>query len=223
MLGIVSKKPTEDDLAAVAIDAATLLLDATAAAPVKPNFYAQVAARMIDADTARFKSKYHSTLTSVFVGRKILSSQSSNAREQSSKEDACSGGSVRGIRDSRHTEMHKVVLAAKDFRLAQRGPLTINAPFDSFEPLTVGMAELHSPEVHQETVEAASRKFLESLVAHGRVEMPGKSTKKYMAAAGAKRKLHTHRLVKAGKGFRLERQQRLLCGCASTGAYEEID
>jgi hypothetical protein len=166
---------------------------------------------MIDADTARFKSKYHSTLTSVFVGRKILSSQVVTPVSKVPKKMRAQAAAF-AVSGSRHTEMHKVVLAAKDFGLP-KGPLTINAPFDSFEPLTVGMAELHSPEVHQETVEAASRKFLESLVAHGRVEMPGKSTKKYMAAAGAKRKLHTHRLVKAGKGFRLERQ-RFLCGCA---------
>ena len=49
MLKLRSIHPTQADLAAIAGDFAQLLMDATAAAPVQPNYYAQVAAHVIDA------------------------------------------------------------------------------------------------------------------------------------------------------------------------------
>src|SRR6185436_17936310 len=64
--------PDTSDLLAVAQDYAQLLLSAITAAPVQPNFYAQVAAHMIDADTAQFNGKYRSVLTGVFVDRNII-------------------------------------------------------------------------------------------------------------------------------------------------------
>src|SRR5262249_31658708 len=72
MLAARAKKPKDADLVAVAKDIAALLSDATAAAPVQPDYYAQVAAHMIDADAARFAGKYREILTEVFVGRKIV-------------------------------------------------------------------------------------------------------------------------------------------------------
>ena len=48
MLHAKSKKPKDADFVAVAKDLAALLSDATAAAPIQPDYYAQVAAHMID-------------------------------------------------------------------------------------------------------------------------------------------------------------------------------
>ena len=72
MLKIRSKSPTQADLATVAKDIAQLLMDATAAAPVQPDYFAQVASHIIDADTARFGGKYRSALTATFVKRLIV-------------------------------------------------------------------------------------------------------------------------------------------------------
>ena len=72
MLNIRSKSPTQADLATVATDFAQLLMDATAAAPVQPDYFAQVASHIIDADTARFAGKYRSALTTTFVKRLIV-------------------------------------------------------------------------------------------------------------------------------------------------------
>ena len=47
-------------------------MDATADAPVQPNYFSQVAAHIIDADTARFSGKYRDALIKTFVGRLIV-------------------------------------------------------------------------------------------------------------------------------------------------------
>ena len=75
MLKIRSANPKDADLVAVANDAARLLMDATTGAPVQPDYYAQVASHMIDADTARFGGKYRSALTKTFVKRKMIPPQ----------------------------------------------------------------------------------------------------------------------------------------------------
>jgi hypothetical protein len=64
--------PSVDDLAAVTADAARLLIDAVASAPLQPDFFAQVGTRLIDADTAAFAGRYGGVITDVLVGRRIL-------------------------------------------------------------------------------------------------------------------------------------------------------
>src|SRR6185312_16383406 len=75
MLKIRSANPKDADLVAVATDIAKLLMDATTGAPVQPDYYAQVASHMIDADTARFAGKYRSALTKTFLKRKMIPPQ----------------------------------------------------------------------------------------------------------------------------------------------------
>ena len=72
MLRDAGASPSADDLAAVAAAAARLVIDAVAAAPVQPDFFAQVGARLIDVDAAVFAGRYGAVITDVLVGRRIL-------------------------------------------------------------------------------------------------------------------------------------------------------
>jgi hypothetical protein len=72
MLRATVASPSVDDLAAVTADAARLLIDAVASAPLQPDFFAQVGTRLIDADTAAFAGRYGGVITDVLVGRRIL-------------------------------------------------------------------------------------------------------------------------------------------------------
>ena len=72
MLGETGAAPSADDVAAVAAAAARLLIDAVAAAPVRPDFFSLVGAGMIDVDTAVYAGRYRAVITDVLVGRRIL-------------------------------------------------------------------------------------------------------------------------------------------------------
>ena len=72
MLRDTGASPSADDLAAVAAAAARLVIDAVAAAPLQPDFFAQVGARMIDVDATVFAGRYGAVITDVLVGRRIL-------------------------------------------------------------------------------------------------------------------------------------------------------
>lgn len=66
-------QPDSDALLKVAHDAALLLVIAAKEAPIVPDFYGEVALRMLDADQDRFAGKYASAVRSAFVKRGILS------------------------------------------------------------------------------------------------------------------------------------------------------
>ncbi len=70
--------PTEEELLAVTSDMADILIEGVRQAPVVPNFYAQVAAAMVQASTARNQA-YSDVLKAVFADRHILSLESVTA------------------------------------------------------------------------------------------------------------------------------------------------
>ena len=235
MLAIRSKKPTTTDLAAVALDWALLLLDATAAAPVQPNFFAQVASHIIDADTVRFHGTYRSVLTDTFVCRKIIPASAVQPLLESkrplSKQARQFAAHV--TRPTRQVGTHRVNLPAKDFGLPS-GDLVVQVPLEQKPALMVSSALLHGETANTNAFERASHRFVSMLFAHDRVDT-GKVRRTrssvsaaYSAKQGAtKRKsrltskrsqqlppIHTHALVKAGKGLRLVRRL-FVCGCFS--------
>ena len=87
MLRDTGPSPSADDLAAVAAAAARLVIDAVAAAPVQPDFFAQVGARLIDVDAAVFAGRYGAVITDVLVGRRILTA----ATAPGDRSDAATG------------------------------------------------------------------------------------------------------------------------------------
>ncbi len=229
MLDIRSKKPTEDDLAAVALDWALLLLDATAAAPVRPDFFAQVASHVIDADTVRFHGKYRKALTDTFVARKIIPASSVqpllDSKSKLSKQALAFAAHV--TRPAREVGMHKVNLPAKDFGLPA-GDLVVQVPLEQKPALMVSSTLLHGETANNDAFEQASHRFVSMLFAHDRIDTGNVRRSRVTASPqrGTKRvasprkdrtgeqlpRIHTHALVKAGKGLRLVRRL-FVCGC----------
>ena len=82
MFKIGPSSPAADqssELAAVSLDAGTLLIDGIRLATVGPNFYSQVAAGMVQADKTLNSGRYASALVSSFVKRGILDTSSAVA------------------------------------------------------------------------------------------------------------------------------------------------
>jgi hypothetical protein len=213
MLKIKSSNPTQDDLGAVAAALAQLLMDATTAAPVKPDYFAQVASHMIDADTVRFAGKYRSALVATFVKRLIV--PKSAVAALSAHKGKISGKAAFGMMTSAAApakpQIQKVVLSGKEFGLADK-PLLVPAPSDQ-KPFLMVAAALAHRHTGPDTVEQATHRFVKMLFAHNRVDTES-STKKLGVTAGTPRdKLRkTHVLLKTKQGFTLTR--RLFdCGC----------
>ena len=117
-------------VALAAQDMGKLLLTAVAAAPIDPSYYAQVAAHMIDADTALFSGKYRTPLTDVFVARKILPAQAVQALAKPKRRASAParGMAAMATRPAVATATHTVELNAKKFGLAK--PIICTAPIE---------------------------------------------------------------------------------------------
>lgn len=209
MLKIRSGSPKDADLVAVANDAARLLMDATTAAPVQPDYYAQVASHMIDADTARFGGKYRSTLTATFVKRKIIPPHAVRALPPVKGKAAKSIGVATGpAAKPPKPQIQTVKLSAKDFGLGE-GTLIVDAPVEQKPFPTVSAAIMHKNIDTAANVQRATQRFVKMLFARDRVE---KGPQPHAAAAGEHgRHPHTHALVQTPQGMKLVRR-RFDCG-----------
>jgi len=232
MLRIRAKKPTEADLAAVALDWALLLLDATAAAPVQPNFFAQVASHIIDADTVRFQGKYRTALAETFVSRKILPRSSVapllESKRPMSKQALALASHV--TQPTRKLGIQKLHLPAKDFGLPS-GELVVEVPIEQKPSLMVSSTLLHSEAANEAVFERASHRFVSMLFTHDRIDTgkvrrsrttaarhpPRAAARGKVRSAAIRREqlppIYTHALVKAGKRLRLVRRL-FVCGCS---------
>jgi hypothetical protein len=209
MLKIRSSTPKDADLVAVAADAAKLLSDATTAAPVQPDYYAQVASHMIDADTARFGGKYRSALTATFVKRKIIPPQAVHGLKPATGK----GGRAASIAAAPAAkppkpQIHKVALPAKEFGLGET-TLIVDAPAEQQRFPTAAAAILHKNVDTAGNVQQATHRFVKMLFARDRVEKPSQPH----AAAPAEHGRHprTHALVETAEGMKLVRR-RFDCG-----------
>lgn len=214
MLKIRSGKPTQADLAAAAKDFAHLLMDATAAAPVQPNYFSQVAAHIIDADTARFAGKYRAALIKTFVGRLIVP-ESAVHTLTAHKGRAPARRTVRTAAITARPakpQFHKVAMNTKEFGLADK-PFVVVAPLDEkpFSPAAAGLANRHAgPDV----VQQATRRFVKMLFARNRVDTePGAKSLAVSAHTPRDKLRKTHALIQSKDGLKLTRR-RFHCGCA---------
>jgi hypothetical protein len=210
MLNTVSKTPTTTHLSSVSGDAAKLLLAAIAAAPVRPNYYAQVASRMIDADTAQFNGKYREVLKSVFVKRAILSQATVNVAASVTKTTRAAIAAVT-MSPVHQLETQRVVLNAKDFGL-ENGEFIAEAVVEHQPALSMAAAQSRSFETRPDDVTAATRRFVQMLAAHGRIATPGTHAVGIAPMADGSRPMATHQIVKRKNAMQLERI-RFLCGC----------
>ena len=210
MLRVRSKAPKEADLAAVATDYARLLMDATAAAPVQPNYFAQVASHIIDADTARFAGKYRSVLTGVFVKRQIVPRSAVEVFEGARGKASSARYRRAAVAEPPETRTHRVVLDGAQFGLASEKVL-VDAPLERKPVLTVGAGLAHGQGAP--AVEHATRRFVKMLVAHDRIDEEA-ATRRITVTDDTPRHVlrKTHVLRPTRQGMKLSRRW-FHCAC----------
>jgi len=210
MLKIRSSSPKDGDLVAVATDMAQLLMDATAAAPVQPNYYAQIASHMIDADTARFGGKYRSALTAVFVKRLILPKTAVQALAAHKGKVSRDAAGVTAA--APQTQIQKVALDGEPYGLGQQ-KLIVMAPVEQKATLSVAAGLAHSRDASGGAVEQAANRFVKMLFAHNRIDVETGARRMVVNASTPGDMLHkTHVLTKTKDGLKLTRRL-FHCGC----------
>ncbi|MFC5497649.1 hypothetical protein ACFPOE_08900 [Caenimonas terrae] len=213
MLNIRSKAPTDAVLASVATDMAYLLSDATAAAPVQPDYFAQVAAHMVDADTSRFAGKYRAALVATFVKRRILPKTAVQSLAAAPVAKAAPAAVVARAAMARRptTQFQKVTFNAQAFGLEDK-TVIVMAPVER-KPFQTAAASL----IHQyggpDKVEQATHRFVKQLFAHDRVDSDSGTRKASITDSTPREQLRkTHVLTKAPGGLKLTRRL-FHCGC----------
>ena len=213
MLKIRSGNPSDADVSGAALDLAQLLLDATTGAPVQPDYYAQVASHMIDADTARFAGKYRSALTSVFVARRIVP-RSAVAPILAAGRTPIAVGARRAAAPFARPPaptIHKVALRAEEFGLpAQK--LIVPTPIEQRPFLSVA-ASIARRHIGPSAAESAAHRFVKMLFAHERVDVSSGKHRMLATKRTPRADLRkTHSLVKTAEGLKLRRRL-FHCGC----------
>ena len=212
MLNIRSKTPTDAILASVATDMAQLLADATAAAPVQPDYFAQVAAHMVDADTARFAGKYRTALVDTFVKRLIIPKTAVQALPAHTGKAAAAAAAATVMATRPATGFQKVTFNAQAYGLPDK-TVTVMAPVElkPFLSVAAGLAHRHSG---PDKVEQATHRFVKMLFAHDRVDTDSGTKKVSITDNTPREKLRkTHVLTKTATGLKLTRRL-FHCGCA---------
>jgi hypothetical protein len=210
MLNIRSKSPTQADLAAIATDFALLLMDATTAAPVQPDYFAQVASHIIDADTARFGGKYRSALTTVFVKRLIVPKTAVAALAAHRGKVPAAAASLT-MAAKPQPDVHKVTLNADDFGLGAK-KLVVMAPLEQKPFLSVAAGLAHK-RGGPDAVEQATHRFVKMLFAHDRVDTESGTKRVGIKASTPRDTLRkTHVITKTKDGLKLTRRL-FHCGC----------
>lgn len=211
MLHIRSKSPTQADLATVARDLAQLLMDATAAAPVQPDYFAQVASHIIDADTVRFAGRYRSTLTATFVKRLIVPRAAVQALITHKRKMPAAAAAQPGTATRPEARSQTVTLNAQEFGLEDK-KLTVVAPFEQKPFLSVA-AELAHKYIEPHAIERATHRFVKMLFAHNQVDTESGAKKIGVTADTPRDKLRkTHVVCKTEGCFKLTRRL-FHCGC----------
>jgi len=212
MLHAKSKKPKDADFVAVAKDLAALLSDATAAAPVQPDYFAQVAAHMIDADAARFAGRYRDILTEVFVERRLVPASAVHPLQAQQRKAMAAVKAVTAVAAASRPQpqSRKIAIPAAQFGLGDK-TIVVVAPVERNPFLTAAAGLSHRTDP---PIEDAAQRFVKMLFAHNRVDV--ESGKKKMAVTPETPREHlrkTHVLTDAADGMRLSRRL-FHCDCA---------
>jgi hypothetical protein len=186
--------PTPDELLSVANALADLLVGAIKQAPVVPNWYAQVAAGMVQAAGA-INAKYPAIIKGVFVKRSILSLHSATTVEAVPR-----AMTVAAIAEQSQP-LVSVTLSAQHYGLDR--PLVVEAASQARRFVATAAAGDASPIEPVSSVTAA-RSFVDDLFRSGRVDYKEFGSPETRIAHG--RGLRTHHLVAEGRAIRLQRR-----------------
>jgi len=183
--------------------------ESSLAAPVQPNYFAQVASHIIDADTARFAGKYRAALTATFAKRHIISRAAVDVL-QPRKRVAARGIAKSVIAARPVTASHKVTLSAEEFGLGGK-KLVVVAPLERkpFFTMSAGLGHARG----ESELHAAAHRFVKMLFARDRVDTESDRKKIVVTPETSREKLKkTHVLIKTTEGLKLTRRL-FHCGC----------
>ncbi|MBV9359682.1 MAG: hypothetical protein JO023_29580 [Chloroflexi bacterium] len=181
---VVLGDPSQDRLHQVSVDLGRLLVDAALAAPVVPDYYAQVAAHLVEADTARFAGRYGSVIKGAFVHHGILS------LDAATQPASVPGGALDSA-GGPPPALPVVALAGAPFGLGAR-TLLVTSPGEA-KRLDATSAALDAGPSTPPAHELATRAFVEDLFQRGQV-----STGSFTDAATTVRRpsvLPTHEVI----------------------------
>ena len=189
-------QPTEAELQAVSVEFAQILIAGVQQSPVAPNWYAQVAAAMVDASSGVNRA-YPPILRAMFVRRSILSMDSAASV-------ATLRQSIVARRSARETDQPLADLAmpAGDYGLDEA--IVVSAASHARPYLARAAATLHNGAAEPVGSATAARAYLDDLFSRGRVdygEMRGTT-----AHFDHGRRLCSHALVREKGAVRLRRR-----------------
>jgi hypothetical protein len=195
-----AKKPTEQELARVSTEVGKILIDAVVAAHVAPNFFAQVAAQMVQVSEA-VNADYPAVLRAVFVHRSILSLESVTSIAAAPPMRFAAAATPAAAAPAAAAPAQ---LALPGTRYGLTQPLLVQAPAQPRHFAITSGAPSGSSLQPPNALEAATA-FVDDLFRNGRVDDQG------LPATNARlvhtrRRLRTHRLKAEAAGVRLERQ-----------------
>ena len=194
-----SASPTEQELLAVSQEMGDILVAGARQAPVVSNFYAQVAAAMVQASASK-NPGYPPVLKGVFVRRSILSLQAATTVEalhQSVAAAAIAPAAAAGPTDALDT----VALPAAHYGLDQ--PLLVESPSHPRRLYAVSAAA-DASSVDPASSITAARAFVDDLFRRGRVDYNGIGRPEARLEHG--HRLRTHELVSEDGAVRLRRR-----------------
>lgn len=220
MFSILGEVPTEDNLLQASHDAARLIVEAVLAAPIVPDYFSQVAAHMIEADSTLFAGKYREVIKSAFVRRGILSLQSAMqfpaappadanasaaraAAAAATDSDAPMGGAMASGAASVGV-IAKMTLQGDAFGLAGK-TLVVQTPVET-KRLPARAAAVDMGSAPMPSVDRSTRAFLEVLFRRGRVEFRSADAGGSQTTHSVIRKKKTHYLVDRKGDLHLERR-----------------
>jgi hypothetical protein len=196
MVLILNQPPTGNDLLQASADAGKLLIAAVQAAPVVADYFAQVAAHLIEADMDLFGGKYQSAIQYGFASKGILSLQSARGVASAPGVRLAAAAAV-----AADLPIPTSAFTGAEFGLDQ--PVVLRIPGQP-RRLAVTAAATDGGPLTPAGPEDVAANFLRELLLRGRVAMPDEPSghDDVLDAAGP---LKTHRLVDQGDHLAVER------------------
>lgn len=192
MVLLLNRPPTSDDLLEASIGAGRLLVAAVQAAPVVPDYLAQVAAHLLEADAALFDGRYAQAIQYGMAGRGILSLPSARGVATSP------GPGLAGDTVPAGAELPLSAFTGADFGLDR--PVLMRVPGQPRRLSALAVASDGGP-LPSAPAEEVAAGFLRELLLRQRVAMPDQPG----PDPGGPGRLTTHRLVDLGDHLSVER------------------
>jgi hypothetical protein len=192
MVTLLNRPPTSNDLLQASVDLGRLLVTAVQAAPVVADYFAQVAAHMLEADRDLFDNQYTSAIQFGFAGKGIISLQSARAAA-TSPGPRLAGVDIAAV----NAELPTSAFTGAEFGLDR--PVVMRVPAQPRRLAAAGVANDGGP-LTAASAEDVAAGFLRELLLRQRVAVPDEDVDPVTPGP-----LKTHRLVDQGDHLAVER------------------